>query len=68
MFDSIFVLTDRRVLNKQIQDNIRQLDNTPGMVAYLDEKTTAQDLKNASKIRKWYANHYYNHPEISNHF
>lgn len=45
LFDSIFVLTDRRVLNKQIQDNIRQLDNIPGMVAYLDEKTTAQDLK-----------------------
>ncbi|WP_288955339.1 DEAD/DEAH box helicase family protein [uncultured Polaribacter sp.] len=45
LFDSIFVLTDRRVLNKQIQDNIKQLDNIPGMVAYLDEKTTAQDLK-----------------------
>lgn len=45
MYDSIFVITDRRVLNKQIIDNIKQLDNTPGMVAYLDEKTTAQDLK-----------------------
>lgn len=45
LFDSIFVLTDRRVLNKQIQDNIKKLDNIPGMVAYLDEKTTAQDLK-----------------------
>ena len=45
LFDSIFVLTDRRVLNKQIQDNIRQLDNIPGMVAYIDEKTTSQDLK-----------------------
>lgn len=45
LFDSIFVLTDRRILNKQIQDNIKQLDNIPGMVAYLDEKTTAQDLK-----------------------
>ena len=45
LFDSIFVLTDRRVLNTQIQENIRQIDNIPGMVAYLDEKTTAQDLK-----------------------
>ena len=45
MYDSVIVVTDRRVLNKQIQDNIKQLDNTPGMVAYLDEKTTAQDLK-----------------------
>jgi type I restriction enzyme R subunit len=45
LFDSIFVLTDRRVLNTQIQENIKQIDNIPGMVAYLDEKTTAQDLK-----------------------
>ena len=45
MYDSVIVVTDRRVLNKQIQDNFRQLDNTPGMIAYLDEKTTAQDLK-----------------------
>ena len=45
MYDSVIVVTDRRVLNKQIQDNIKQRDNTPGMVAYLDDKTTAQDLK-----------------------
>jgi type I restriction enzyme R subunit len=52
LFDSIIVVTDRRVLNKQIQDNIRQLDNTPGVVAYLDEKTTAQDLKQAIEDKK----------------
>ena len=52
LFDSIIVVTDRRVLNKQIQDNIRQLDNTPGVVAYLDEKTTAQDLKDAINDKK----------------
>lgn len=45
LYNSVIVVTDRRVLNTQIQENIRQLDNTPGMVAYLDEKTTAQDLK-----------------------
>jgi type I restriction enzyme R subunit len=45
MYDSVIVVTDRRVLNKQIQYNFKQLDNTPGMIAYLDEKTTAQDLK-----------------------
>ncbi|ARV12023.1 restriction endonuclease subunit R [Gilvibacter sp. SZ-19] len=45
LYDSIIVVTDRRVLNKQIQENIRQIDNIPGMVAYLDEKTSAQDLK-----------------------
>jgi type I restriction enzyme R subunit len=47
LYDSIFVVTDRRVLNKQIQDNIRQLDDTPGVVAYIDEKATSQDLKKA---------------------
>jgi type I restriction enzyme R subunit len=52
MFDSVIVVTDRRVLNKQIQDNIRQLDNMPGVVAYLDEKTTAQDLKKAINDKK----------------
>lgn len=52
MYDSVIVVTDRRVLNKQIQDNIRQLDNTPGVVAYLDEKTTAQDLKKAIEDKK----------------
>lgn len=45
LYDSIFIVTDRRVLNKQLQDNIRQLDDTPGVVAYIDEKKTSQDLK-----------------------
>ncbi|WP_299060100.1 type I restriction endonuclease [uncultured Polaribacter sp.] len=52
LFDSVIVVTDRRVLNKQIQDNIRQLDNTPGVVAYLDERTTSQDLKDAINDKK----------------
>lgn len=46
MYDSVIVVTDRRLLNNQIQENIRQFDDTPGLVAYLDEKTTSQDLKN----------------------
>jgi len=52
LYDSIIVVTDRRVLNTQIQNNIRQLDNTPGVVAYLDEKTTSQDLKDAIEAKK----------------
>lgn len=47
LYDSVIVVTDRRVLDKQIQNNIRQLDNTPGMVGYIDENKTAQDLKKA---------------------
>jgi type I restriction enzyme, R subunit len=47
LFDSTIVVTDRRVLDKQIQENIRQLDDTPGVVAYIDEQKTSQDLKQA---------------------
>ncbi len=47
LFDSTIVVTDRRVLDKQIQENIRQLDDTPGVVAYIDERKTSQDLKQA---------------------
>ena len=52
LYDCVIVVTDRRVLNKQIQDNIRQLDNTPGVVAYIDEKSTSQDLKDAIENKK----------------
>lgn len=52
LYDSVIVVTDRRVLNKQIQENIRQLDNTPGVVAYIDEKSTSQDLKTAIEAKK----------------
>ena len=44
LFDSVIIVNDRRALDKQIQDNIRQLDNTPGLLAYIDENKTAQDL------------------------
>ena len=47
LYDSVIIVNDRRALDKQIQNNIRQLDNTPGLVAYIDENKTAQDLKKA---------------------
>lgn len=47
LYDSVIIVNDRRVLDKQIQDNIRQLDNTPGLIAYIDENKTSQDLKKA---------------------
>lgn len=45
LFNGVIVVTDRRVLNRQIQDNIRQFEHTPGVVEYIDEKKTAQELK-----------------------
>ena len=47
MFDSILVVTDRLVLDKQLQDNIRQFEQVPGVVVCIDEKKSAQDLKAA---------------------
>lgn len=45
LFNSVIVVTDRRVLDKQIQDNIRQFEHVPGTVAYIDQNKTSQDLK-----------------------
>jgi type I restriction enzyme R subunit len=45
LFNGVIVVTDRRVLNRQIQDNIRQFEHTPGVVEYIDEKKSAQELK-----------------------
>jgi len=47
LFNSVIVVTDRRVLDKQIQDNIRQFEQMPGTVEYIDQNKTSQDLKNA---------------------
>ena len=45
LFNSVIVVTDRRVLDKQIQDNIRQFEQMPGTVEYIDKNKTSQDLK-----------------------
>jgi len=47
LYNSVIVVTDRQVLDKQIQDNIRQFEQMPGTVEYIDKNKTAQDLKNA---------------------
>lgn len=52
LFNSTIVVTDRRVLDKQIQDNIRQFEQMPGTVAYIDNNKTSQDLKDAIESGK----------------
>jgi type I restriction enzyme R subunit len=47
LYNSVIVVTDRRVLDKQIQDNIRQFEQMPGTVEYIDKNKSSQDLKNA---------------------
>lgn len=52
LFDSVFVVTDRLALNSQIANNIRQFQMTEGEVAYITDKHSAQDLKDAINARK----------------
>lgn len=47
LFNSVIVVTDRRVLDRQIQNNIRQFEQEPGTVEYIDKDKSSQDLKNA---------------------
>jgi len=51
VFDSVIVITDRKVLDKQLQDSIYQLEHKPGVVQKIDEdsKQLAEAVK--SKIR-----------------
>lgn len=52
LFSSVIVVTDRRVLNAQIQNTIRQFAQVPGVVAYIDKNKTSQDLKDAIESNK----------------
>jgi type I restriction enzyme R subunit len=36
VFDSVIVITDRNVLDAQLQEAIRQIDATPGVIAHID--------------------------------
>lgn len=47
IFNSIIVVTDRRVLDSQLQDTIYQFDHVPGVVEKIDKNKTSQDLKRA---------------------
>lgn len=52
VFDSVIVVTDRRVLDKQLGDNIAQFAQIEGEVAIIGEKGTAQDLKKAIEDKR----------------
>ncbi len=45
VFDSIIVITDRRVLDRQLQTTVRQFEQTRGIVENID--TTSRQLKTA---------------------
>jgi type I restriction enzyme R subunit len=50
VFDSIIVITDRRVLDRQLQRTIRQFEETPGVVENIDK--TSRQLKDALESGK----------------
>ncbi len=47
IFTCIIVVTDRRVLDSQLQETISSFDHVFGMVETIGDKKTSQDLKNA---------------------
>lgn len=47
VFNSIIVVTDRRVLDRQLQDTIYQFDHVSGVVEKIDKHKTSKDLLKA---------------------
>ena len=50
IFDSVVVVSDRRNLDKQLQDNIYQIEHQQGVVAKIDEDRNSTDL--AAELNK----------------
>lgn len=51
IFDSVIVITDRKVLDKQLQDAIYQLEHKNGVVVKIDDKKNSSDLAKAIESR-----------------
>lgn len=47
IFNSVVIVTDRKVLDSQLQDTINGFDHTLGSVVLIDEKKTSKDLLKA---------------------
>ena len=47
IFNSIIVVTDRKVLDNQLQDTIYQFDHVLGVVQKIDDQKTSADLREA---------------------
>lgn len=45
VFDSVIVITDRRVLDKQLQDTIYQIEHKAGMVAFISDENRGEGTK-----------------------
>jgi type I restriction enzyme R subunit len=47
LFDSVIVVTDRRLLNKQLSDNVKGFEQTKGVVFQVRNETPSSELKEA---------------------
>lgn len=52
IFSSVIVVTDRRVLDQQLQKTISSFDHVTGLVETIDDNKTSQDLKDAINAGK----------------
>lgn len=52
IFDSVIVVTNRVVLDSQLQDTINSFDHTPGLVEAIDDKKRSRGLKDAINDKK----------------
>ena len=52
VFNSVIIVTDRRVLDSQLQDTIGGFDHTIGSVVLIDDKKSSQDLLQAIRDGK----------------
>ena len=47
VFNSVVIVTDRTVLDAQLQDTVSGFDHQPGSVVTIDEKKSSKDLRDA---------------------
>ncbi|AIZ65362.1 restriction endonuclease subunit R (plasmid) [Hymenobacter sp. DG25B] len=47
LFDSVIVVTDRRLLNKQLSDNVKGFEQTTGVIFQVQDSTPSAELKQA---------------------
>lgn len=52
IFDSVIVVTNRVVLDSQLQDTINSFDHVPGLVEAIDDKKRSRGLKDAINDKK----------------
>ena len=49
IYDMVIVISDRKVIDKQLQNQVQAIERVKGIVEVIDDKKTSQDLKEALK-------------------